>query len=144
MAILGSPSRRGAHQEHVASFAHELQRGQLEGLCPVDLWIELPIKVPQRLQVRELRQLLAPLSPPMAATFWFQSYNRSLPMALHSLDSAFCGLKNDHCRQCGIQEGAVDTANHIHRNRRAEQVGLVLPDDLDRVRSVTERKLPPA
>jgi hypothetical protein len=28
--------------------------------------------------------------------------------------------------------------------RRAEQVGLVLPDDLDRVRSVTERKLPPA
>ena len=81
-------------------------------------------------------QLLAPLSPPVAATFWFQSYNRSLPMALHSLDSAFCGLKNDHCRQCGIQEGAVDTANHIHRNRRAEQVGLVLSDNLDSVRSV--------
>jgi hypothetical protein len=34
-------------------------------------------------------QLLAPLSPPVAATFWFQSYNRSLPRALHSPDSAF-------------------------------------------------------
>ena len=58
---VGLPESRGPQQEHIASFAHELRRGQLEDLGTVDLRVELPVEVLQRLQVRELRQFLAPL-----------------------------------------------------------------------------------
>ena len=43
--------------EHVAPFAHELRRGQLKDLGPVDLWIELPVDVLQEVKVRELPEL---------------------------------------------------------------------------------------
>jgi|GEM_PF-2813203 len=56
----------GPKQELVAAFAHELRRGQLEDLGPVNLRIELPVEVLQGLKVQELRELLASLQAAVA------------------------------------------------------------------------------
>lgn len=54
------------------------------------------------------------------------------------------GLQSDRCWQRGIHPRAVAGTGRIHRARRARQVGVVLLNNLDRVRSKIAGKFPPA
>jgi len=101
---------RGPQQEHVAAFAHELRRGQLEDLGPVDLRIELPVEVLQGLKVRELRELLASLQAAVApdVEFVLEKQFEELPVG-----DAMGGRLVEAQFEAGSQSGQAELATGV-------------------------------